>query len=189
MKRVLVVDDDPDIRELIIWKLKQAGFATLSASDGEEGLAAALAGDAEGRGPDVILVDWMMPKMPGIELCQALGENPATARVPIRPVNGQGPGCRGGPWIRDRCRRLHRHAVQPPGHDQPGAGVAGQVRAAGSGRRARFASKRLARLGPQFVQAGVEDVPKDQELGSHVLDEQAGLTAVALIGEKLEAQR
>lgn len=83
MKRVLVVDDDPDIRELIVWKLTQAGFATLSASDGEEGLAVALTGDAEGRAPDVILVDWMMPRMPGIELCQALRQNPATARIPI----------------------------------------------------------------------------------------------------------
>ena len=83
MKSVLVVDDDADIRELIVWKLSQAGFATLSAADGEEGLAKAVTGDADGRAPDVILVDWMMPKMPGIELCRALRENPATASIPI----------------------------------------------------------------------------------------------------------
>ena len=83
MKTVLVVDDDPDIRELIVWKLSQAGFATLTAADGEEGLAAAVAGDADGRAPDVILVDWMMPKMPGIDLCRALRQNPTTASIPI----------------------------------------------------------------------------------------------------------
>lgn len=83
MKCVLVVDDDPDIRELIIWKLTQAGFATLTAGDGEAGLAVAMAGDGDGRIPDLILVDWMMPKMAGIELCRALRANGPTARIPI----------------------------------------------------------------------------------------------------------
>ncbi len=83
MKTVLVVDDDPDIRELITWKLSQAGYTTLAASDGEAGLNAAVAGDNEGRVPDLILVDWMMPKMTGIEVCRALRENPVTSRVPI----------------------------------------------------------------------------------------------------------
>ncbi len=83
MKTVLVVDDDPDIRELVTWKLTQAGFATLSASDGESGLAAALSSDHEGHVPDLVLVDWMMPKMAGIELCRALRGNPTTAHIPI----------------------------------------------------------------------------------------------------------
>jgi len=83
MKTVLVVDDDADIRELITWKLGQAGYATLVAADGEEGLAAAAAGDSEGRAPDLILVDWMMPKLSGIEVCRALRDNPATARIPL----------------------------------------------------------------------------------------------------------
>ena len=83
MKTVLVVDDDPDIRELITWKLSQAGYTTLAASDGEAGLNAAVAGDAEGRVPDLILVDWMMPKMTGIEVCRALRDNPVTSRIPI----------------------------------------------------------------------------------------------------------
>ena len=83
MKTVLVVDDDADIRELITWKLGQAGYSTLVAADGEEGLAAATAGDSEGRAPDLILVDWMMPKLSGIEVCRALRDNPATARIPL----------------------------------------------------------------------------------------------------------
>ena len=83
MKTVLVVDDDPDIRELITWKLSQAGYTTLAAADGEAGLTAAIAGDNEGRVPDLILVDWMMPKMTGIEVCRALRDNPVTARIPI----------------------------------------------------------------------------------------------------------
>ena len=83
MKTVLVVDDDPDIRELIAWKLAHAGYTTLAAADGEAGLAAATAGDADRPAPDLILVDWMMPRMTGIELCRALRDNPATAGIPI----------------------------------------------------------------------------------------------------------
>ncbi len=80
---MLVVDDDADIRELITWKLGQAGYATLVAADGEAGLAAATAGDSEGRAPDLILIDWMMPKMSGIDVCRALRDDPATARIPL----------------------------------------------------------------------------------------------------------
>jgi len=83
MKSVLVVDDDPDIRELITWKLGQAGYSTMVAADGEAGLAAVKAGDSEGHAPDLILVDWMMPKMSGIDVCRALRQNPATARIPV----------------------------------------------------------------------------------------------------------
>jgi two-component system phosphate regulon response regulator PhoB len=83
MKTVLVVDDDHALRELVLWKLTKAGYATLSAPDGRAGLAAAIAGDAQGHAPDLILVDWMMPEMTGIELCQALRDNPVTSSIPI----------------------------------------------------------------------------------------------------------
>jgi len=83
MKTVLVIDDDPDIRELIAWKLTQAGYTTLTAADGEAGLVAAVAADAAGRTPDLILVDWMMPKMSGIEVCRAVRGDPLIAFTPI----------------------------------------------------------------------------------------------------------
>lgn len=83
MKSVLVVDDDPDIRELVIWKLHQAGYATMAAGDGEAGLELATNGDESGRVPDLVLVDWMMPKMAGIEVCRALRDNPLTSGIPV----------------------------------------------------------------------------------------------------------
>jgi|SRR5947209_8670461 DNA-binding response OmpR family regulator len=83
MKTVLVVDDDPDLRALIVWKLTNAGYATLAAGDGEAAVGVATAGDGAGARPDLILVDWMMPKMTGIEVCQALRDNPPTAHIPI----------------------------------------------------------------------------------------------------------
>jgi DNA-binding response OmpR family regulator len=82
VKTVLVVDDDPDIRDLITWKLNQAGYTTAVAGDGEAALAE-VSSDGGASLPDLILVDWMMPKMTGIEVCRALRDNPATARVPV----------------------------------------------------------------------------------------------------------
>ncbi|MDQ3640604.1 MAG: response regulator [Actinomycetota bacterium] len=85
MKTVLVIDDDPDIRDLVIWKLSQAGYATLAEGDGEAGLVAACGGTGPDRSqlPDLILVDWMMPKLSGIDLCRALRDNPRTTHIPV----------------------------------------------------------------------------------------------------------
>lgn len=75
---VLVVDDDQDIRELVSWKLEASGFQVLGEADGEAGLAAAL----EVR-PDLVLLDWMMPRLTGLEVCRSLREDAATAHVPV----------------------------------------------------------------------------------------------------------
>ena len=85
MKTVLVIDDDPDIRELVTWKLSQAGYGVLSEPDGVAGLAAAVGSTplSAAMPPDLVIVDWMMPRMSGIELCEALRRNPATARIPV----------------------------------------------------------------------------------------------------------
>ena len=84
MKTILVIDDDPDIRHLVAWKLSQAGFATVAEGDGEAGLAAACGrpGTPSVR-PALVLVDWTMPKLSGIEVCRALRENPDTADIPM----------------------------------------------------------------------------------------------------------
>jgi DNA-binding response OmpR family regulator len=78
MSRVLVVDDDADIRELVTFKLQQAGYTVEAAPDGQLGLDAALANT-----PDLILLDLMMPKLSGIEVCRLLRDNDATAETPV----------------------------------------------------------------------------------------------------------
>jgi DNA-binding response OmpR family regulator len=70
MPTVLVVDDDPDVRSVIAFKLQHAGFTVYEEADGEAGLAAA----AQER-PDVVLLDWMMPRMSGVEVCRAMRDN------------------------------------------------------------------------------------------------------------------
>ncbi len=81
---VLVVDDDPDIRELVTFKLEQMGHTVTTENDGESGLAAALASI-----PDLILLDVMMPKLTGIEVCQKLRDAAETAAVPVMLITAK----------------------------------------------------------------------------------------------------
>ncbi|MFF2755172.1 response regulator transcription factor [Psychrobacillus sp. NPDC058041] len=67
MKRVLVVDDESSIVTLLKYNLEEAGFEVITASDGLEGLNLAL-----NNHPDVILLDWMLPNMDGMEVCKEL---------------------------------------------------------------------------------------------------------------------
>ena len=65
--KILVVDDEPDILEFIKYNLAKEGYEVFTASDGEEGLEV-----ANQQQPDLIVLDIMMPKMDGVELCRAL---------------------------------------------------------------------------------------------------------------------
>jgi two-component system alkaline phosphatase synthesis response regulator PhoP len=69
--KILVVDDDPDIVELLEFNLKKEGYLTTSAADGRQALAM-----AQEFSPDIILLDVMMPHLDGIATCRALREQP-----------------------------------------------------------------------------------------------------------------
>jgi DNA-binding response OmpR family regulator len=75
---VLVADDDPDIRELVVFKLEQAGYTVHAVGDGEAALAATMA-----LTPDLILLDVMMPGLNGFEVCRRLRANQNTATTPV----------------------------------------------------------------------------------------------------------
>ena len=77
-KRVLLVEDDRFLRRACEASLLQRGFDVRTATDGEQGLALATS-----ESFDLILLDLLMPKKPGIEVLAALKAAPATARVPV----------------------------------------------------------------------------------------------------------
>lgn len=77
-KKILVVDDTTDILIVLERRLKDWGYEALTAEDGEEGLKLA----AEHL-PDLILLDVMMPKMKGREVCARLKADPKTAHIPV----------------------------------------------------------------------------------------------------------
>jgi diguanylate cyclase (GGDEF)-like protein len=77
-ERVLVVEDEPNIREIINFNLENWGYEVLQANDGETALAM-----AEEYSPDLILLDLMIPKLDGIEVCRRLKKGFWTSRIPI----------------------------------------------------------------------------------------------------------
>jgi two-component system alkaline phosphatase synthesis response regulator PhoP len=75
--RILVVDDERDIVELIRYNLASEGYAVLTAFNGEEALVQAAAR------PDLVILDVMMPVMDGFETCRRMKADPATAGIPV----------------------------------------------------------------------------------------------------------
>jgi DNA-binding response OmpR family regulator len=76
--KVLCVDDEPSIRELLHHVLTAEGYAVFTASDGLEALATAAK-----EQPDLILLDIMMPNLDGMETCRRLRQNPATQSIRV----------------------------------------------------------------------------------------------------------
>jgi two-component system phosphate regulon response regulator PhoB len=83
-KRILVVEDEPSIRDMLAFSLGRAGFAVDRAADGREARAAI----ADGY-PDVVLMDWMLPDVSGLELTRQLKRDPETREIPIIMVTAR----------------------------------------------------------------------------------------------------
>ena len=75
---VLVVDDSPTIRKVVVRQLQARGYEALTASDGAVALSI-----LQHRAVDVVLMDFVLPGMNGIQVCRALRANPATAAIPV----------------------------------------------------------------------------------------------------------
>ena len=144
MARVLVVEDDPDIAQLVAHYLEKAGFAAEITSSGREALASIAA-----QPPDVLVLDLMLPQVDGLEVCRTIRGNDATAGVPIIMLTARAEesdrivGLEIGaddylakPFspgelvarVRALLRRVSRSAPTPP----PGSGPRGQTVAYGS---------------------------------------------------------
>jgi DNA-binding response OmpR family regulator len=76
--RILVVDDEPDVLDLVTYNLGLAGFQTETAVDGAEALR-----KARSIAPDLILLDLMLPEMDGLEVCKLLRRDAKTSAIPI----------------------------------------------------------------------------------------------------------
>jgi len=85
-KKILVIDDDPDILELFEYNLKRAGYTVVTAPSG---LNAAWALE-EDTPPDVILLDLMMPTLDGYELCRYLKSSDEFKNIPVVIVSAKG---------------------------------------------------------------------------------------------------
>jgi two-component system alkaline phosphatase synthesis response regulator PhoP len=82
---ILVIEDDPDIRELLQRSLEREGYRVHTAPDGERGLR-----EAASRRPAVVLLDLMLPGLDGLEVCRLLKQDEKTAQVPVIMVSAKG---------------------------------------------------------------------------------------------------
>lgn len=85
MSRILVIDDDPAITELVSINLEMAGYTTVQAEDGIKGQALALQ-----MQPDLIMLDLMLPKVDGFTVCQRLRRDERTANIPVLMLTALG---------------------------------------------------------------------------------------------------
>ena len=83
--KVLIVEDDPDIVDILSYNLKQADLKVTSVPDGSSALA-----EVKRRLPDLILLDLMLPKVDGLEVCRLLKSEPETKNVPIIMITAKG---------------------------------------------------------------------------------------------------
>jgi two-component system phosphate regulon response regulator PhoB len=82
---LLLIEDDEAIAELIVWHFAREGFSVRQTPDGEQALVL-----VEERVPDIVLLDWMIESLPGIEVCRRLRRNPKSANVPIIMLTARG---------------------------------------------------------------------------------------------------
>ncbi len=85
LRRVLIVDDEPPVREMLAVALEMAGFEVTEADN-----AATALNQVTSSIPDLMLIDWMMPQVSGLELCRRLRRNPDTASIPLILLTARG---------------------------------------------------------------------------------------------------
>jgi CheY-like chemotaxis protein len=84
-RTILVADDESHILHVVSLKLKNAGYRVLTARDGQEALEI-----AQQEKPDLLITDYHMPQLSGIELCRKLKQDPATAHIPAIMLTARG---------------------------------------------------------------------------------------------------
>jgi CheY-like chemotaxis protein len=84
-KTILVADDESHILHVVSLKLRNAGFRVLTARDGQEALELAAA-----EHPDLLITDYHMPQLSGLELCHRLKDDPATRNIPAIMLTARG---------------------------------------------------------------------------------------------------
>jgi len=85
MYKILIVDDEKDIVELLRFNLEKNGYETLTAEDGQTALDIITK-----EKPDLVLLDWMLPKINGLDVCKQIKNNPSTQQIIVFMVTAKG---------------------------------------------------------------------------------------------------
>ena len=98
MSHILIIEDDPSLVELLRYNLENEGFEVSVARDGEEGLESVAT-----QAPDLVVLDWMLPNVSGIEVCRQLRQKSETRSMPVIMLTAKGE-------VNDRLRGLETGA-------------------------------------------------------------------------------
>jgi DNA-binding response OmpR family regulator len=85
MAKILIAEDEPDIRELVTFMLRFAGYEVVAASNGEDAVLT-----ASRELPDLVLLDVRMPRMTGYDACRLMRANPDLRNVPVVFLSAKG---------------------------------------------------------------------------------------------------
>ena len=85
MSHILIIEDDPSLVELLRYNLENEGFEVSIARDGEEGLESIAT-----QAPDLVVLDWMLPNVSGIEVCRQLRQKSETRSMPVIMLTAKG---------------------------------------------------------------------------------------------------
>ncbi|MHC5114104.1 MAG: response regulator [Planctomycetota bacterium] len=107
-RKIIIVDDEVHIRQVLSIKLRNAGYETFTAEDGRKGLEIARA-----ELPALIITDFQMPFMSGMELCAALTEQPDTAAIPVILLTARGHSLEGGLQRTENIREVLSKPFSP----------------------------------------------------------------------------
>ncbi len=84
-RKIVIIEDEPDILEVLSYNLRREGFEILTAADGNQGLAL-----VKREHPDLVLLDLMLPGIDGVEICTAIKKHPDTAHTLLIMVTAKG---------------------------------------------------------------------------------------------------
>ncbi len=112
-RHILVVEDEPDILELLSHRLQREGYKVTGVSDGETAVTRVRA-----QPPDLVLLDLMLPGLDGLEVCRSLKQDPRTAGIPIVMLTAKGE-IEDVIEVRDFFRNPYVLEVSSPGLDRP----------------------------------------------------------------------
>ena len=85
LRKIVVIEDEPDIREIVEYNLTREGFSVFTAANGDEGFETVVR-----EAPDLVLLDLLLPGLDGIEVCRRLKLDPVTRKIPIIMVSAKG---------------------------------------------------------------------------------------------------
>jgi DNA-binding response OmpR family regulator len=85
MAKIVIAEDEPDIRDLITFTLRFAGYEVIAGSNGEEGYAL-----TKQEKPDLVMMDVRMPKLTGYEACKRIKADPELAHIPVIFLSAKG---------------------------------------------------------------------------------------------------